>query len=1645
VILLLGVVAGVVAFTRSSLAAGALLNVAGKFLGDSVSAQSVRLSASRLTVLGLRVRSLRDEPVLEADRLDVAFNLRDMLPGGRRRFGLAEVDVARPHLTLIRRRDGTFNIALPSGEPQGNQQAAPLNLGVHVHNGSATVIDERKAGPARLPLSVENLQVEAALHPVGPSHYYVRLDIVENGVRSPVSGRATLDDARGFEMQRWQVSRLGIAPLLNVALDPSTLSVVSGEVRNVDLRYSGIADASGGIARYLDGAADLSNVTFYLAGLTKPVRAAQGAVRIFDDGMVSNELRATLAGVPMTVAGGVIGFAHPALRLGITGSGPLGALASVSPASARLPLAGRLAFGVLVEGDVTNPLVLARVDAPRVRYATLPIVGSRGEVALFGKRADVLGFSTSYAGIRVGARGSATLERTPRVEFALSAHAPGGALPYASRVIGDVPLEAVAVGGGAGTFGGSGIVTGRSGTQSVAATFAIDADGNGTAGPLLVDGPNGASLYARAVFDRRHDLVAGFASLHHFAVRTVADRGLPGIALPRLPEIPATVDARAAGILAGREVAAWGSLGVRGPWGSLAGTTAASQRSIVFAGRFHGSLGELARLSGSSGISGVADVPLRVLFDGRTALAQIEDARFTGARLGDVALTSLDGSFGVGKSGVAVYGARAGIGGGHVIASGSFGGRTSVVVATNDMPLDAARSAGLPVSGGRVLAVARVSGTTAAPKVSALVSVSGARVANQSVDGSSALDFAGRSLQVTGGEFLVGNTGVGVSGSVGGLNPTGAIAPQYDLDIGVRAFDLAAATRIAHIPLDGSADADVHVGGAGAAPQLAGTVSIPQGSVNGLAYHDAGARIEGSAAGITVHGGNVVVGTTALAFDGAASASEQALRVRTPRADLADFNDFFDAGDMLAGSGPVDLRVDRTNARIATSGDVAIANAAYRRIPVGDVAAHWATRGTTVAGSLGVHGSHGAVAGLASVSLPQSRPFDDVAHRAYVDVRATGRGIDLGTWLPVAGIAAPVVGSVDGEVAGRGTLANVAGSARASLHDGVIAGLQIDSLDVVANARGSRANIVSATLAAPALTARGSGSFGFRPTDRIALNASAHVPDLGALTRALGRKDIAVAGSGDATVAFGGTASQPAIAGTVGVANVRYAGLTVPKASAGLSFVGRTASLRDGEIDLQKGVIRFTGSAPFDPQHPGLDPNARVRAELTASDVDGAQFASLLPKGSRLQGTLNGSLTAAGRAAAPTVAGTLAFDGGYLSTPALASPLRNVAARLQLADGRANLTSAHADVGGGTIDASGSASASLRDPTRTAAFSATVRARHAGIDAPAYFNGVVDADVALAKAAGNPLTVSGSVTVPSGRIPPSALLGASSSAPSAAAPLPVAFNMDVTAGRDVRVQGGPVDVGAQGTVHVGGTLAAPRLGGRLHATGGSVAFYRTFNVQQATIAFAPADGVIPTVDAVATTNVPQPDTDVLLHVTGPATQMNVELTSSPAYSREQILGLLIGAQNFGAVSGVARSNGTGGPSFVQSVAVGTVSQQFTRQVLEPLSAHLGEGLGLQNLAINYDPYGGLSARATKGLGKHLQGEFAENFNYPRRQTIGLIAHPSRVTSVELTFFQQQGSGVFDPISLAASTNPNLAATAPATGTSGFSFVVQRHF
>ena len=58
------------------------------------------------------------------------------------------------------------------------------------------------------------------------------------------------------------------------------------------------------------------------------------------------------------------------------------------------------------------------------------------------------------------------------------------------------------------------------------------------------------------------------------------------------------------------------------------------------------------------------------------------------------------------------------------------------------------------------------------------------------------------------------------------------------------------------------------------------------------------------------------------------------------------------------------------------------------------------------------------------------------------------------------------------------------------------------------------------------------------------------------------------------------------------------------------------------------------------------------------------------------------------------------------------------------------------------------------------------------------------------------------------------------------------------------------------------TLASPQLAGTIASTGGTLTYFdRAFRVQRASVAFDPADGVVPTIHAVGTTSVVNPDPD----------------------------------------------------------------------------------------------------------------------------------------------------------------------------------------
>ena len=334
--------------------------------------------------------------------------------------------------------------------------------------------------------------------------------------------------------------------------------------------------------------------------------------------------------------------------------------------------------------------------------------------------------------------------------------------------------------------------------------------------------------------------------------------------------------------------------------------------------------------------------------------------------------------------------------------------------------------------------------------------------------------------------------------------------------------------------------------------------------------------------------------------------------------------------------------------------------------------------------------------------------------------------------------------------------------------------------------------------------------------------------------------------------------------------------------------------------------------------------DAPISASLTAEDVELSNFVDLLPKGTQLTGRVDGHVDANGTIAAPRLAGSLALRDGTFDGPVERSPITEISADLAFAGNRAQLES-HASVGGGAITAQATAAlADLRSPG-AATFTAQARATNARLDLPEYFQGTLNGSVALVRSGTAIPQLTGDMTVANARIPLNSLLN-QHGGPKQGPGLPnVAFHdVRLSAGSNVRVQSANVDVGTTGSALLGGTLDAPTLAGTFRSTGGSLSFYRNFYVERATVNFDPSSGVIPDIDAVATTFVPDPATAVRLQVTGQVTNMNLELASDPSYDREQILGLLVGAQQFGAVRGVQSSGGGAfsAGSAAQSLAFG---------------------------------------------------------------------------------------------------------------------------
>jgi len=385
----------------------------------------------------------------------------------------------------------------------------------------------------------------------------------------------------------------------------------------------------------------------------------------------------------------------------------------------------------------------------------------------------------------------------------------------------------------------------------------------------------------------------------------------------------------------------------------------------------------------------------------------------------------------------------------------------------------------------------------------------------------------------------VGPAFVSANGTIAGITGAGA-KPHYDLSARLETADAAALIAAAHAhvpaPVEGSVDANVRVTGTPSQPSVAGTFEAPEGSVNGLAFRNLSATIDGSPSAMSLGDGHVVIGDTSIGFSGAASPGAMRVAVSAPHADLADFNDYFDAGDMFAGNGSVAL--DATTAGktvIASAGTAHFTDARYRRIALGTVNARWHdTRGALVADA-----SFGGPAGVVAAHVAPG-----------MKVVATVRRADLATWLPMLGMNVPVTGKLDADANVSGSYPDVAARLRAAVFGGTAGRMRIERFTVAASLKNGRGRIDSAVLQLPNLTTNVAGTFGVRKTDPFAITARTTSPNIGALAKNVTGKVYDLSGRLESSLTVSGTLADPHLVDDVAVNSLRYGKFTVARAKA---------------------------------------------------------------------------------------------------------------------------------------------------------------------------------------------------------------------------------------------------------------------------------------------------------------------------------------------------------------------------------------------------------------------------------------------------------------------------------------------------------------
>ncbi len=946
----------------------------------------------------------------------------------------------------------------------------------------------------------------------------------------------------------------------------------------------------------------------------------------------------------------------------------------------------------------------------------------------------------------------------------------------------------------------------------------------------------------------------------------------------------------------------------------------------------------------------------------------------------------------------------------YALDGGALGGTIAAIGTTarsdvfaSGIDMRALRQSGSPLDAGTAVLIGTIATTKHGPDLSAGVSVAGGRYGRMPLDASADLAFAGSVLRASGNVDVAG-TRVQLRGSARGIAPSASLRDvALDATAAVNDGNLAIVQGYLPpaMPVTGAFDAHMTIAGNANAPHVAGSLASGAATLRGVTLLGNASTFAYRDGGITIRNGSTQHGDTRLAFGGSYSPREASVHVASTHIDLSDINDFFEGRDVLEGIGPATLSLALAPGSVNARGHVVLSDAQVAGIPLGqvdlslrgvgtdalhlDLAQQGELGASTLAGDITFHGHAAAI--------------PDVQSATYrFGARATN--IDLGLVARLTGLEdVGMRGLMDADGSVGGSFRRPSVDVAFAVREGYVNKVPVRTARARLVSDGTRVSLRDAYVEVPFGHASANGSFA--PSGAIAGDAQISITDLSGLAALAGRSGD-VSGSAQAQLQVAGTVRLPVLHGTVNAAPGTLFGVAYDQLAARATYSKNELAIGDTELRLAHGhgSVTLAGTLPLELVPFALGPPRRpIDLRVQATHVDMAAFDPLLKQFGTVGGMLDANASMSGTAGSPRVAGSAHLRQGSVVSPRYQTvPLEAIGADLALSQDAITLSNLTGKAGKGTFGGSGAAyivpAVGLRH-TPGLAYYATLHAINFPLAMPNWISGTVNGDLGLSKSGSTPLFY-GDVALRDGAIPLSAIvqvatmLGDTSGPPPTTnipgvpavlpghmiaygggvyppglhlltpaalqTPAPTIFdlpsvNLQVTAkANNVRVRGGAVDLTTDGTLAIDGSVRDPQLAGEFLSKRGTIGAYGvTFRVERGVLSFSPDQGVLPSLDARASTTIG--GDRITMDVTGRIDRLNTVLSSSQGQTPEGIVATILTGSDVGALTGGINQQTLG------AGAQRLLGAELTRSFLAPLSSALSQSLNIEEVSFSFNTQG----------------------------------------------------------------------------------------